>query len=154
MNPKKTIYKSLLHFFDKLEDRVRGHLSKNPILYAFVAGIFIILFWRAVWHTGDLLESKGRLLGVLFSGPVSLIISLFFLLLSGIFVSTFVGDMIIMSGLKREKKIVDKTEQDLKLEKDEMSVIEDEIEFIENNQERLERKIDEQAKLLKELLDK
>jgi hypothetical protein len=160
-NTKKTLYQKIFHFFDRLEDHVRGHLSKYPIFYAFIAGIIIVLFWRAVWHTGDLLESKGGVLGFLFSGPVSFITSLFFLLLTGVFVSTFVGDMIIMSGLKREKKIVDKTEQELEEEKDSigqlelgMSKAQEEIELIENNQERLERKIDEQSKMLKKLLDK
>ncbi len=128
---KQGFPKKVFNFFDKFEDKIRGHLSQYPITYAFVGGITIVLFWRGVWHTGDLLEAKGGILGVLFSGPGSLVLSILILLAIGLFVSVFVGDMIIMSGLKKEKKVVDKTEQEIKSEELRMEEIEEAIVRIE-----------------------
>jgi hypothetical protein len=53
------LVKNIVHFFDKLEDYVRGILSKYPIPYAFVGGVSIVLFWRGVWHTADMLQARG-----------------------------------------------------------------------------------------------
>ena len=47
------VTKKIIKFFDKLEDVIRGHLSRFPILYGMLAGIGIVLFWRGVWHTAD-----------------------------------------------------------------------------------------------------
>ncbi len=95
-------------FFDKLEDRIRLALSHRPILYAFVGGVGVVLFWRGVWHTADLFP--------ILTGPVSILISILILLATGLFVSFFVGDDIIIAGLKEEKKISDKTEEEIKKE--------------------------------------
>ncbi len=154
-------YKKIVLFFDKLEDHVRGGLSKYPIWYAIIAGILIVLFWRGVWHTGDWLESHGGLLGFIFSGPVSLVLSALFLLLIGVFVSAFVGDMLVLSGLKKEKKMVDKTADEVKEEEGAIEQVEQviddlyqEVDEVSDKQEVLEKKIDEQSVLLKKLLDK
>ena len=45
--------KKILHFFDKLEDQIRGRLSKYPIVYAFIGGVGIVLFWRGVWGLSE-----------------------------------------------------------------------------------------------------
>ena len=95
-------------FFDKLEDRIRLALSHRPILYAFVGGVGVVLFWRGVWHTADLFP--------ILTGPVSILISILILLATGLFVSFFVWDDIIIAGLKEEKKISDKTEEEIKKE--------------------------------------
>lgn len=144
MNFFKESYKKVFSYFDKLEDKVRGHLSTHPILYALLGGIFVVLFWRGVWHTGDLLQEKGGILGILFSGPGSLIISLVFLLLMGLFVSVFVGDMIVMSGIRREKKMADKTKDEIDIEETRIEHIEDTLENIEETLESMktEKKID------------
>ena len=49
--------KNIVKFFDKLEDKTRAMLSRMPILYAFVGGIGVVLFWRGVWHTTDFLTA-------------------------------------------------------------------------------------------------
>ncbi len=161
MEQIKIIYRKLFHFFDRIEDRIRGFLSKYPIWYAVIAGICIVLFWRGVWHTGDVLQSRGGILGFLFSGPVSLILSLVFLLLIGVFVSAFVGDMLVLSGLKKEKKLVDKSADEINKEAHDIQDIEqviddlyEEIDDMGDNQKILEKKIDEQSTLIKKLLDK
>lgn len=113
--------KTLIKFFDRLEDRVRIRLSHRAIFYALIGGMATVLFWRGVWHTADILEksnSSGGIFGILFSGPVSLIMSIVILLLTGLFVSVFIGDKIIISGLKQEKKVFDKTESEVKEEGD------------------------------------
>lgn len=107
--------KRLIHFFDKIEDKVRGRLSHYPIVYAFIAGVGVVLFWRGVWHTADIFPFM--------TGPVSLLISLAILLLTGLFVSFFVGDSIIIAGIRREKKIIEKTEAEIETEKEELDDI-------------------------------
>ncbi len=105
-----------MDFFDKFEDKVRGHLSKFPILYTFIGGTAIVLFWRGVWHTADLLQARGGILGWLFYEPTNLVIVVLILLASGLFVSYFIGDTILISGLRQEKKLHEKTEKDIREE--------------------------------------
>jgi len=110
------MYKKIVSFFDKFEDKVRGHLSRFPILYTFIGGIAIVLFWRGVWHTADLLQSKGGVLGWLFYEPINMIIVIVILLATGLFVSYFIGDTILISGMRGEKKVADRTEREIKRE--------------------------------------
>ena len=82
------------------------------------------------------------------TGPVSVIISIIILLMSGVFVSYFVGDMIIISGLTKEKKIIDKNTEEILKEQKTMNRIEDKLDdlekkvdlFLENNKDRLDFK--------------
>jgi hypothetical protein len=89
--------KKILNFFDKLEDEIRAALSRRPIIYAFAGGIAIVLFWRGVWMVADTIP--------FLTGPVSILVSVTILLAMGLFVSFFIGDNIIISGLKNEKKL-------------------------------------------------
>ncbi|MEK7170312.1 MAG: hypothetical protein AAB767_03430, partial [Patescibacteria group bacterium] len=82
----------LYHFFDKLEDTVRERLSRIPIFYGIVGGVSIVLFWRGLWYTADLLEQSGGIWTTIFSAPISLVLSALLLLLTGLFVSFFIGD--------------------------------------------------------------
>lgn len=117
----------ILNFFDKLEDRVRIKLSKYPVFYAFIGGVGIVLFWRGIW---GLSEEIGL------SNLDSLIISIFILLTTGLFVSYFIGDQFIISGLKGEKKLIEKT-------KDEIINEEDQLKQALARLERIEKKLDE-----------
>jgi hypothetical protein len=110
--------RSIIVFFDKLEDVVRGHLSRFPIVYTLIGAIAIVLFWRGVWHTADILQEQGGWLGWLFYEPTNLVIVLIVLLMTGLFVSYFIGDTILMSGLKGEKKVTDRTAKELKEEEE------------------------------------
>ena len=92
------------------------HLSRFPILYTFVGGIAIVLFWRGVWHTADILQDQGGWLGWIFYEPINLIIVVLILLATGLFVSYFIGDTILISGMKGEKKTTDKTVSEVKEE--------------------------------------
>lgn len=116
----------IVRFFDKLEDRIRGFLSHWPILYGMIAGAGIVLFWRGVWHTADMIvyiyanwvPGYGvDLTNTLWwDGPLSIVVGTVILLLCGVFVSEFIGKEIIISGLRGEKKLTEKTERELKTE--------------------------------------
>lgn len=108
--------KILYKLFDKLEDVVRSRLSHFPIFYGIVGGTLVVSFWRGIWHTADILETWGGWWGIVFSGPGTLIFSALGLLATGLMVSTFIGNNIIISGLKREKKVIDKTEKEIQEE--------------------------------------
>lgn len=145
----------MFKFFDKLEDRVRRWFSRRAILYGFVGGVGIVLFWRGVWHTADYLsarfifsseigEAGGALSTVDFGNPwdglLSLIAGSAILLITGIFVSSFIGNEIIISGLRGEKKLVDKTESEIEAETNAILKIKDEIKEISASLDELNKK--------------
>lgn len=92
--------KAFLKFFDVLEDRIRFTLSKRPLLYGLISGIGIVFFFRGVWLLADEFSFM--------TGFVTFVASIVILLLSGAFVEHFVSDKIIASGIKKEKKFVEK----------------------------------------------
>lgn len=108
--------RTLIKFFDRIEDRVRIRLSHRAILYAFVGGGATLLFWRGAWRTFDAIEGLGGIFAILLSPQVSLVASIIILLMTGLFVSVFIGERVIISGLKQEKKIFDKTENEIREE--------------------------------------
>ena len=148
--------KSVIRFFDKLEDKVRGKLSHKPIVYAFLGGVGVVLFWRGIWHTMDYLmtliaaklptSEVGSIdIGALpwWDGPISIVVGSTLLLISGIFVSSFIGNEIILSGLKGEKKIAEKTELEIKTETSALKKIREQT-------EQLSKQIGEIEKVLQE----
>jgi hypothetical protein len=117
---------AIVHFFDKLEDKIRAHLSRTPIIYAFIGGVGVILFWRGVWHIADVFEGDG--------GVFSLILGALILLLTGAFVSSLIGNRVILTGLLGEKKLAEKTKEELKSEGSE-------LESIKNSLVKMEAKL-------------
>ena len=103
--------KNVVIFFDKLEDKVRAKLSHYPIIYAIIGGTGVVLFWRGVWHTADDLNV---------SSLISLIIGTAVLLMTGVFVSAFIGNRLIISGLIGEKKLTEKEEAEIATEEQKM----------------------------------
>lgn len=120
--------RGLLHFFDKLEDRIRIRLSHWPILYAIIGGIGIVLFWKGVWEIAEIFP-------VLFGIP-SIILGVLILLSTGLLVSFFIGDSIIISGMNREKKLAEKTEDEVRME-------ESSIEHISVQLDEIKKELDE-----------
>lgn len=150
------MFKKITLYFDRLEDRIRKGLSHIPIFYAFVGGAGVVLFWRGIWHTMDFImehylavpsanESLSISLSVWWDGPLSILIGFVLLLLTGIFTSSFIGNEIIISGLKGEKKVVEKTEKELQSETEAMDNIQNEIKIISNRLEKIEQKMSERG---------
>ena len=118
------MFTSIVGFFDKLEDKVRARLSHRSIVYALIGGVCTVLFWRGVWHTGDILMGQGGFWGSMFYEPITIVWTGIILLMTGLFVSNFIGERIVISGLKREKKVTDKTEDEVKKEGSEIARLE------------------------------
>ncbi len=129
------MFKRIVQFFDKLEDRVRGRLSRHPILYALVGGIGVVLFWRGVWHTADMIP-------FIQNGPVSIAVGTCILLISGIFVSDFVGNRLLLSGLKGEKKLADRTEEVFETEEMQIADIQESLRKVEHEMKSIHKEID------------
>lgn len=101
------LYKKIFDFFDKLEDKVRGKLTRYPLIYSIIGSIAIVSIWRGIWVISDNLNMTGW--ESLFGG-------IFIALLTGLMVSFFIGDNIIISGLNQEKRIDEKTEKEVREE--------------------------------------
>jgi hypothetical protein len=143
---QKTMFKKLIRFFDKLEDKTRGKLSHIPFLYAFLGGVGVVLFWRGVWHTTDLitamaLKTKNFSTIEFLDSFSSIIIGSILLLITGIFVSVFVGNRLIISGLKGEKTLVEKTEEEIVTEEAQIEKIQKILNRVEEKIENIESEI-------------
>lgn len=118
----------LKDFIDKLENRIRHKLSRHPIWYAFFGSIGVVLIWRGVWMFADELH---------ISSVLSMFIGFTISIMTGLFVSFFVGDHIIISGIKKEKRVDEKTEEEIKKEIITLNEIKEDLkeikEEIENN---------------------
>jgi hypothetical protein len=118
--------------FKKIMLKIKAWLSHHPFLYALLGGTGVVLFWRGVWLTTDfLMLTKYALIsygsiesgGVLWwDGPLSLLLGIVILSCISAFVSSLIGNEMIISGLRAEKSLVDK---ESKIIKDEGVVIED-----------------------------
>ena len=125
--------KRIVHFFDKLEDKVRSKLSHAPIIYALVGGTGVVLFWRGVWHMAD---------DANVSSVLSTIMGLAILLMTGVFVSSFIGSRLILSGLLGEKKIAEKTEEELQTEESQIKNIQKTLNKVQEELAHLESHMD------------
>jgi len=135
------VVKAIVRYFDRLEDRVRARLSHRSILYAVIGGTGTVIFWRGIWHTSDILMAKGGFWGWFFYEPITLIWSSILLLATGLFVSNFIGERIIISGLKQEKKESDKTEDEVSKEEDEIKNVRTKINQISKDIEEIKNVI-------------
>lgn len=114
---KNKIRKEINHILIKF----RHLLSRVPVLYAFIGSVGVVLIWRGIWEIADSMNM---------SGFTSLALGVFISVISGLFVSFFVGDSIIISGIKREKRIDEKTEMEIKKEEVTLREIKEDIEEI------------------------
>ena len=144
---KPNIFHRMVNFFDKLEDTVRGHLSHYPVIYTIIGGVAIVLFWRGVWHTADILEGQGGVVGFIFSPVVNMVIVAVVLLMTGLFVSYFIGDTILMSGIKGEKKIADRTQKDVKEEEQKIGELRSTIKEMKKEVDEIKTIVEEEHKI-------
>lgn len=112
------IYKKIHHYFDKLEDRIRGKLSKSPLVYSFIGAIATVSIWRGVWGVSDSLNIPTW---------ISLLGGILLAMITGLFVSFFTGDNIVISGLQQEKRTDEKTKEEIIKDENELSEIKQEI---------------------------
>jgi hypothetical protein len=124
------MFRKIAQFFDRLEDKVRARLSHRSIIYALIGGVCTVLFWRGIWHSADILMNQGGFLGDFFYEPTSIIWTALILLMTGLFVSNFIGERIVISGLKREKKVTDKTEFEVQEEDVKIRRLEEKIDLL------------------------
>lgn len=131
------MFTSVVNFFDRLEDRVRARLSHRSIIYAFIGGAMVVLFWRGIWHTADILMNGDVWMqgvygfwGVVFYEPITLIWTSVVLLMTGLFVSSFIGERIVISGLKKEKKVTDRTEEEVQKEDNKIASLNTKIDLL------------------------
>lgn len=113
------ILRKFFHFFDLLENKIRQTLSRHPFIYAFLGGVGVVVFWRGVWVTSDFLMAKITKIPVdilWWDGPLTVLVSLLILAPLGIFVSSFIGNEVIISGIRGEKKMFEKTEAEIESE--------------------------------------
>ncbi len=137
----------------KLLTRFHIFLSHHSYLYALIAGVGIVLFWRGVWHTVDLLHlyfthyyaSTNLDLSAhpWWDGPLSFIVGCVILYITRAFISSFIGNELILSGLRTEKKMTAKTEDEVQTEVTVISDIKEEIEAVSHKLEDLEEQIKE-----------
>jgi hypothetical protein len=123
--------KKTVKFFDKLEDKVRAFLSRWPIVYTFIGGVAIVLFWRGVWMTADSIP--------FLNGPISVILSIAILLITGLFVSFFIGENIIISGIKRDKKLFERAEIEIQAEAEKISKLEEMLDHLDQDIHNLKK---------------
>jgi len=140
----------------RFEDRIRIYLSHRPQLYALVVGIGIVLFWRGVWHTADFLHTyfalfhsnltTDSLSGAWWDGPLSFAVGIIILFATGAFTSSFIGNELILSGLRGEKKLNQKTEVEVKEEEESISDIKKGLKNVSEGIEQLEKKLGSKSK--------
>ncbi len=137
------IYKKILNFFDGLENSIRFHFSRHPVPYSLVAGVFIVLFWKGIEDTAHMFPSL--------SGPVLILISVPVLLLTGVFVSFFVTDGVILSGLRKEQRVVREAQVEIKEEQKEikqedvlLKKVAEKLDEIDREVHQIEARLDKQ----------
>lgn len=132
------LYRKIYRFFDKFEDKVRGFLSRFPIAYAIIGGTGIVLFWRGVWITADLVvpfffglsDPDTLLKAQVLDGPVTILFSSILLLATGLMVSQFIGNEIIISGITHDKKLDEKEVEEIASEEASLKALRQDIKRI------------------------
>ena len=102
------LFRKIFKFFDRTEDKTRSKLSKYPVLYAIIGAVGLVLLWRGFgwWRIRFLFLTTILLIRAYFiDGAISIGASVRdTLLVSGLFVSFFIGDRIILVGPEERKE--------------------------------------------------
>ena len=131
--------------------KIAAYLSHYPKLYALIVGVGIVLFWRGVWHTADYVHMHYRSYyssidlseAIWWDGPMSLFWGIFILYFTGAFISSFIGNELILSGLRGEKRLTEKAESEIKNEVRAIADIKDELLIISQKLTELEKQFSE-----------
>lgn len=143
--------KHVKNFFQRVEDRIKIYLSHRPKAYALIVGIGIVLFWRGVWHTTDLIHTYLNIFqnnltidsvgSPWWDGVLSLIVGILVLHFTGAFTSSFIGNELILSGLRGEKRLTEKAETEIKTEEQVILDIKNELSTVNEKITELEKEI-------------
>lgn len=117
----RKILNAIHKVLDDIEKKARIKLVHHPLVYALIGSIGIVSIWRGIWHVSDDwgVSSWG-----------SLIFGISITVLTGLFVSFFIGENIIISGLSKEKRIDEKTEEEIHKERTILTDIQKDIKEI------------------------
>jgi hypothetical protein len=139
-----------MKIFKLTEIKIQKYLSHYPKIYALIVGIGIVLFWRGVWHSTDHLYATisyfytdPSMIVVptsLWDGFLSLVFGVFILSITGAFTSSFIGNELILSGLRGERRLTERAEADLKDEVSAIGDIKEELVVISKKMEILEKR--------------
>lgn len=140
-----------MKFIHRLEERIRVLLSHHPKLYALIVGIGIVLFWRGVWHTADLTHMLWNyyqndltidlVASPWWDGPWSFLVGTAMLYFTGAFTSSFIGNELILSGLRGEKKLNQKEQLEIESEAHAILEIKGSLKDVTSKLDLLEEKI-------------
>lgn len=140
----------------KAFNKLHIFLSHHSYIYATVVGIGIVLFWRGVWHTTDTFHMYVSNYGNSFTisanehpwwdGPLSFVVGCIILYITRAFVSSFIGNELILSGLRAEKRLTKMTEDDLKTEVSTISDIRDTLNVMTKKLEELDVQVKDHHK--------
>ncbi|HCC83222.1 TPA: hypothetical protein DEP96_00030 [Candidatus Uhrbacteria bacterium] len=139
--------------------RSKTWLSHHPLFYALLGGTGVVLFWRGAWHTVDYLmliaqnysaqtaqTSIDLANNLWWDGPLSLVVGSLILLFTGAFVSSLIGNEIIISGLRTEQRQLTRNDDALHNEAREL---EDLRQVLANLTAKIEHLADHQTKKTK-----
>ncbi|MDQ1281745.1 MAG: hypothetical protein QG630_96 [Patescibacteria group bacterium] len=144
----KSFFQKIESYFSKTELKNRAYLSKRKFLYALLGGAGVVLYWRGIWHSADILEIKGGLiLKIIFSPVGSIILGILLLSSIGLLVQAFIGADVIISGIKKEKQEIDKTEEELKKDEEAREKEKNLIKEIDEHLHSLQKEMNEDKKI-------
>ena len=133
----------------RTQQRIQTRLSHYPGWYALIVGIGVVLFWRGVWHSVDNLHdaisyfstesSTSLMFAPWWDGPLSFVSGVLILFITGAFTSSFIGNELILSGLRGERRLNQRTEATMEDEITAISDIQAELSTVSKKLEVLER---------------
>ena len=132
--------KTFFIFLKTAGKKFQRALRRHPLIYAFVGGVGIVLFWRGVWYLTDflvfaILVPRSQVTTIDWTGGIdggiSLVLGVVLLLSTGLFVSEFLSGQVLMAEGREEEKLAKETEEDVKKESSELPSIEEGLQHIE-----------------------
>ena len=100
-----------------------------------------MLFWRGVWDVADVLEQHTSWGSFVLSPVGSMILGIVVLLATGLLVSSMIGESILLTSIRKEKKLIEKSrqeiEEDLRSENQEKDILQKIGEDIEEIKEKI-----------------
>lgn len=130
------MFKKTISFFKRLGNKIRSRLGSRPVLYAVIAAIGIVLLWRGIWMIADDIGVSGWMSAAAGSAV---------LLITGVFVSAFIGNRVLLTSLGDQKKMSRQEQKcmelDLKHEHEAIDAISESLEDIKEDISSMKQKL-------------